>query len=420
MKYEFLKLLKNKIVLLCILISLVISVYIGVRRADNIVDNDTDVTQYTGELTQEKNDNIEHEYMVARSNYEVSKNRVGEYNQEDILKYATITKDDVDKMSESDKKKYADAIYKWSNVYGNVENCKKSIEFRETVKKNSLMLAETGDTYTRNVNEKAHKMYSGKVKYEVFGSNVAINMINDWIDVNYADYINIICIIIMVCLIFLIEHSSNTYSMIFTSYNGRFKTYFNKSIIVIIISTLLAIITTVINIVPYVGKEEFMQVFKADIQNFAEYIYSPFDLKLYQIALLMIVLRVLAYISIAAVLTFITTFFKKSIVPFGAGTLLFCGEFAMYSKLVDKINLMKGSGTGISSVSDKYKLYRMYTPFGFLRNGIKYFATYEPNNILDKPVLTITIAICVHLVYIVAFFVAGYVVYRFRFRRKGV
>ena len=134
----------------------------------------------------------------------------------------------------------------------------------------------------------------------------------------------------------------------------------------------------------------------------------------------MIALRIIAYVSIAAVLTFITTFFKKSIVPFSVGTLLFCGGFAMYSKFVDKMNLMEGSGRGISDLTGKYKLYRMYTPFGFLRNGIKYFSTYEPNNIINKPVMTVTIAVCIHIMYIVVFFVAGYLVYRFRFRKKGV
>ena len=283
-----------------------------------------------------------------------------------------------------------------------------------------MLLAESGDIYTKSVNELAYKKYSKKVKYEVFGSTLETNLMNGWTYINYSDYINIVCVIIVVCLIFLMEHSRNTYSMIFSSYNGRLKTYINKSIVITIISILLAVLTTIIGIIPYMGKRGFMQVMNADIQNFSEFIYSPYSLKLYQVILIMIALRIIAYVSIAAVLTFITTFFKKSIVPFSVGTLLFCGGFAMYSKFVDKMNLMEGSGRGISDLTGKYKLYRMYTPFGFLRNGIKYFSTYEPNNIINKPVMTVTIAVCIHIMYIVVFFVAGYLVYRFRFRKKGV
>lgn len=421
MKYEFLKLMKNKIVLLCILFSFGISIYTGFKTAGNYDENkDIDYKTYTGEVTRQRSDDIENEYKVVMSNYAIAKNRVSAYEKDEVSKYATITEEDVESMSNNEKQKYSDEMYVWSIIYGNLENRIKSKEFRENVKKNSMLLAESVDIYTKSVNELAYKKYSKKVKYEVFGSTLETNLINGWTYINYSDYINIVCVIIVVCLIFLMEHSRNTYSMIFSSYNGRLKTYINKSIVITIISILLAVLTTIIGIIPYMGKRGFMQVMNADIQNFSEFIYSPYSLKLYQVILIMIALRIIAYVSIAAVLTFITTFFKKSIVPFSVGTLLFCGGFAMYSKFVDKMNLMEGSGRGISDLTGKYKLYRMYTPFGFLRNGIKYFSTYEPNNIINKPVMTVTIAVCIHIMYIVVFFVAGYLVYRFRFRKKGV
>lgn len=421
MKYELLKLIKNKIVILCILISVSISLYFAYKSNENVGSNgNTGVKHYTGEFTQEKYDNINNEYMVARSNYEVVSDRVKEYNEDEVKKYATISKEEAALLSEDEINKYKQNFYLWTSIRDNADNCIKAQEYREKVVKNSINLLETGDEYTKNINKKAYEIYSKKVDYKIFSTDLFSAMSSELFTVNYADYINIVCIIIMVCLIFLIEHSSNTYSMIYSSYRGRLRTYINKSMVVSIISIMLAVVTTLIEFIPYVGKDGFMEIWNSDIQNNGYYNYSPYSYKFYQIVLWLFLLRILAYLAIVAIMTFITTIFKKSIVPFSTGALIFCGGFAMYSRLVDKINLMEISGASLLKVADKYKFYRMYTPFGLLRNAIKYFAVYEPNNICNKPVTTVTIAVCIHITYIIVFFLSGYVVYRFRFRKKGV
>lgn len=59
MKYEFLKLMKNKIVLLCIFFSFGISIYTGFKTAGNYDENkDIDYKTYTGEVTRQRSDDI--------------------------------------------------------------------------------------------------------------------------------------------------------------------------------------------------------------------------------------------------------------------------------------------------------------------------------------------------------------------------
>ena len=142
-----------------------ISIYTGFKTAGNYDENkDIDYKTYTGEVTRQRSDDIENEYKVVMSNYAIAKNRVSAYEKDEVSKYATITEEDVESMSNNEKQKYSDEMYVWSIIYGNLENRIKSKEFRENVKKNSMLLAESGDIYTKSVNELAYKKYSKKVK----------------------------------------------------------------------------------------------------------------------------------------------------------------------------------------------------------------------------------------------------------------
>lgn len=432
LKFEILKLLGNKIILICIIVSILLSIYYADKTSDS---KNGKFSDYEGTYTQDLYNKIENEYTLAKTKYELVKNKhtgvnqsginQNEVQQNEVQQNSNLlegfSSEDIKNMSADKKKQITNNFYEWSNLMGKANLCKNVIDYRSKVVKVGERLKTSSDEYTSAVNKKIVEMYSQKVNFVIRHENISDNIVdNKWKFVEYSDYINIIAIIINVCGIFIIEHNCNTYSMIYSSFKSRKELYMKKVAVAVLISFVLAITTTVLQIIFLVKNDSFSDVMGYDIQNVSYFQHSPYDIKMYQLWIIIGLLRFLGYLTIVMIVTFITTFFKKSIVPFSIGTVMFCGGFALFSRLLDKMNRMIAATNPLDSVQDKYDFYTKYTPLGLIRDGIGYFSEYKPNNIFDKPISNLTISIVTNLTYCTIFMISGYVVYVYRFRKSGI
>lgn len=196
--------------------------------------------------------------------------------------------------------------------------------------------------------------------------------------------------------------------------------YINKTVVVLILTVVMAILTSLIQIAAFTSNKDFSSIMRLDIQNINYFKFSPYDLKLYHMWLIIMGLRVLGYVTIASFMIMLTMWFKKIIIPFSAGTIIFCGGFTVFSKTIQRITLITLNGRSSETIENRCSLFRKYTPFGIIRKGMEYFSEYEPNDIFNIPVSNIQIAIIVNILFSVIFIVAGYFTYIYRFRKKGI
>ena len=430
MKYELYKLWKNKIIWICIIVSMVLTLYMSGGWFDTYRNEFPDklsdetlreISAYKGKFTEEKYRELKEVYDVYEAEFMLIHkiNKGGSVSKEECMAEG-VSWEKINSMTEEERLQAEDDFwYGWSEVWSETLWCNNSNVYRENVSKIAERLSKSPDKYTARLNTKIAEMYSKPVNYRVKDS-IAKDMIENWKWVEYADYINIICIIIMISAVFLVEHRSNTFGMIYSSCKGRRRVYFNKAAVVVLISMFLGLMTSFLQVIMAVRLDLFGDTLMLDVQNVEVFCNSPYCINFLKLWIFIGLLRILGYAAVAAFMIFVTQFFKKNILPFCTGVLICCGGYGVISDMLDKIKKLEMVGRTTVDLRGNYNLVRKFTPFGLIRDGISYFTDYEPNNVFGMPVSTLSIAIAVNVVYIILFIACGYAVYKYRFRRKGI
>jgi hypothetical protein len=331
---------------------------------------------------------------------------------------AGLSEEDIAKLSDEEKNNIINDFTYWNWLFSAAKNCRETLMYRNDVINNATRLKESDIAYISRTNKKILEKYSGKLSLTVTNENVTTNIIDNWKRQQYSDYINIVLIILVVCLLFLVEHHSNTFNMIYSSYKGRGKTYMNKIGVILVFDIVMAVMTTfLMNIFCFLYKDCGTSV-KQYIQNKAYFSHSPYNLRIYQMWIVIGVFRILGYITLSLIFVFFAMFFKKSIIPFISGVVVGVCGYAIFDKIIIRMNLLQQQEYSIENILKKYNNIRMFTPYALIRDAVSYFVEYEPNNIAGYPISTVTVAIIINITYCIVFMSLGYLVYIKRFRKK--
>lgn len=421
MKYEGYKILKNKLLLIGIILSCALTIYYSsLDRKSVQYENDSlyEYDRFSEKYSEELYNELQAKHELTAVRYELTRERRNRPVTEEMYEQAGFTKEQVENFTEEEKQEIFDEFEYYLKLSGRANTCYNSIEYRDRVLKNARRLQNMSNRYQSRVNKKLLQMYAGDIDYVVSNEWISQEAAGRFDSAEYADYVNIVLILMVVCIEFLIEHRNHTYQMIYSSAGGRGKTYRRKVAVVVAFTVFLSIVTTLLMNLLVWTDERGAEVLKMDIQNI--YKYSPYRLKFGQLIFMIGLLRTLGYLVLALFFVMIVTMFHKSIVPFIVGIGAGCGGYAVFDKLMTKMRMMEMNNRSIRGLFKRYTFIRKYTPFALIRDGISYLRKYEPNNVMNYPVTTVTIAVVVNILYLVLFFVAGYEIYLKRFRKRGV
>lgn len=426
MAFELKKMINNKLILGMIVLSVIITLYFSYENFRYIRHNIFNVKEEDGygkynktyseellnELT-EKADKANLKYMLVFDKY------MGYVDLEEIYEKAGITKEEIETLSDEEREKIKNDAFYYMTLFNQAATCSESIKYRENVVINAKRLSNSKNAYISKVNKKIQHLYSKKINYTVSNEKITYFMINNMTIAQYSDYINIVLLLLAVCIVFLVEHRSNTFPMLYSSYWGRGRTYFNKMAVLTLLAVFMGSITSILTVIFGMDYGRFGEAMQKSVQCQQQFVASPYPLKVYQFLILTGILRIIGYVELTFLFSFIVVFFKKSIIPFIAGVLIGCGGYAMLDKICMKIKLLSMEGRSTGAVNGQYEFLRKFTPFAYIRDGIGYFTKYEPNNIMDIPVSTLTLSLVANLIWMIVFVFGGYVAYIQFFRKKG-
>lgn len=390
MKYEWKKVIQNKIIILTVLISCIYTLWFTFSslsaRQSGIQETDTVYQQCLGEYSVEK------EQLILQ--------KLGELQKQ---------------MSNgTDSGELPGWYLKYSALYSQIEGYHAANTFRETVLKNAARLQKSGDPYIARVNGRIITEFEDVIEdFYILDEPVAIDCAGVQGHLIWADIVNLLVLILAASSIYITEHHSQTYAMVYTSRDGRRRTYFRKLLCVLEFAAILGILTGLCAAFPallsadageWMVKLRMMQTFSA----------SPGDLNLMQYILCVTGMRILGYMVMGAFFVLLAVCFKNIIAPMvletvlGIGGLWCYGQFAAYADIV----MFHGQ-------NQIYKLLRTVTCFGLITDGESFFRQYEPINILNIPCSRLAVCMVLQIFVFFVTAIVGYYVYIHRFRRGG-
>lgn len=394
MKFELNKLLSNRILLLGLVISCIYTIYysytcyIERRQYGEDVMMDEIYEKCLGDYSNEKSELITKQMEEAMFNMET--------NPEDT--------------------NLLNIFQAYQDLYSKANICEQMYTYRSTVVKNAARLKKSEDAYIARLNAKIEKMYSKSPKIKITDGTKAKDITDILTVTDNIDMINIILLVIAACTLFIIEHKNNTYSLVYSSYGGRKKTYLRKVACMIGFAVFLSIITS-ISLVLLTFTYGKMEEWKQAVQGLEMFMYSPYNLNVAGLLLVVTLLRAFGYITLIMIFTVISIGFKSNIIPLLTGTLLGVGGFGISAYFSD--NSVKQAGT-ILKQQKLYMLFRKYTPYALIGDGEGYLVKYEPVNILGYPFSVISIGVVVNIAIIIVTLIVGYQLYLKRYRKCGV
>lgn len=394
MKYELKKLFTSRILLIGLLISCLFSVYESYRyciaRYANHKTTELELyleKTYKGEYTVQKAEELKNLSMEATKNWKA------DYENDELRQISGI----------------------YSSVYGWVNLHDELLVNRRNIVKNAKRLQKSPVPYTAKVNKKIEKLYSKNPEIMILPGRKCedIGGLLEWSE--RVDCINLLLLVVAACVIFLMEHRKNTYPLIYSSYQGRGRTYLRKMGCLILFAILLSILTTIC-LVSMTATYGSMESWLQDIQHIQILTESPYVWNVLQLTMVITALRALGYITLVCVFAMVSMGFKTSVLPLvintliGIGGVFLCTYYA--ANYFDSAIILNRAKI--------YLILQMFTPFTLFCDGMGYISEYHPVNLFGTPVAISTMCIISNISIILLVMVIGYVIYVKRYRRSGI
>lgn len=396
MVYEIRKVLCNKI----IAVSVIVAFCYGI------------VTSYYGYISGKMGGNDVD--MAYESEYEVCK---GKYTEEKYNHLAELVSEKESYYSENTDDKDAFLVFqKYQYLFSRASLYHQVNEYREKVKSNAKRLAETEQGYYARLNKKLAKIYNKKTDFNIHEGTIGKDITDMFIVSESIDMVYIALLIIFSCGIFLVEHRNGTYAMVYSSYNGRGYTYIRKMSVSLVFAVLVSVLQTISMVGLTLIKGGLFE-WKDSIQSVELFMYSPYNLNIFEMVVVITLLRALAYMVLISIFTVISLFFQRNLFPLAINILIGLGMFGLCYLYSGSFLSYSGS---IIHQGWFYPYLRQYSPYVLIGDGVGYLKKYEALDILGYPVSAVNITILVNIIVLAVCIAVGYILYLKRFRKRGV
>lgn len=355
---------------------------------------------------------MENKRYVDMSQDSTYQSCLGEFSQEKLNVLQNYIESHWGIMEINGESKEKNIYNKYSDLHQKAKNILYVTEYRKKVSESAKRLSSKENGYYKRMNQKIQKMYEKDVALSIKEGTALNDLTGLFVVSAPIDVMSVILLILISFYIFLIEHKSGTYELVFSSRSGRKKTYFTKTLVAFLLSFLISLMQSVSETILVLFSCEPGELFEP-VQSVERFAKSPYSINLLELIIIITLIRTVGFMVLESLFLFVSLFFKKSIIPFAIDAFLGLGLYWC---------VYWGSGTYVT-YSGKliremvyYPITRYVTPIELIRYGQGYLWSFNTVNIFGFPVMEITVVLSTNIFILIMFVALGYNVYLKRWR----
>ena len=248
------------------------------------------------------------------------------------------------------------------------------------------------DTYLIAANEKAIELYNRRVDLRFESTGISPDIHYAIFNYSMWEYVMIALCVLMTVRLFSCEYSSGAYRCVNTSKKTVQSLFFKKYLTVVTVTVGVLTVQAIFELA--MGALVFgLKNLSLAIQQIQMYEYCPYAMSIAQFYLFKFLLKVLAYVTIISLCTFVTALVKRPLIsniillPISAGGLL--ANMVLFVKIdnAEKFSL---------SVLSAYDRLRIFLPQSLL-NFKEYIKKFDCFSLFGHPVSRLSACVCISL-----------------------
>ncbi len=392
MKYEFKKIIKCKVIWIIYVITIVLSLYNSLTNTHNDIEGAKEQKIiYDKYMHLPQGDDIK---AMLEADY-------SEYLNDKATKPLTNGID----INES---VYLELINK-VNYFDDVK------EYRNNVVNASEYLMKYSDNYISRLNAKLYHQYNKDLSFYLFEDKYLQRAI--LLQTSYLSVIMLLGICTIAIYAFYIDRKNNITILMYTSKNGRTKTYINKLKTIFALIIILQIITSIISLIPQFVLGDLNDFFQP-IQSSEQFMYSPYNMNYLELLLIVVLMNITACLIISTIAIISIIAIKNVIVPLIISLIISASLFMSYMLVVSHTSISYGAQlTALHSDFWLFNLCKKYSIIFYLFNSSVYFEFSEQVNILNFPISRLVMTMGLNFIILVIMIIVGLKLYTKKPRR---
>ena len=258
--------------------------------------------------------------------------------------------------------------------------------------KADIILEIRDGKYLIAANEKAIELYNRRVDLKLESTGISPDIRYSIFNYSMWEYVMIALCVLMTVRLFSCEYSTGAYRTVNTSKKTVQSLFFKKYFAVVSVAVGVLIVQAIFELV--MGACVFgLKNLSLPIQQIQMYEYCPYAMSIAQFYLFKFLLKVLAYVTIISLCTFVTALVKRPLIsniillPISAGGLL--ANMVLFVKIdnAEKFSL---------SVLSAYDRLRIILPQSLL-NFKEYIKKFDCFSLFGHPVSRLSACVCISL-----------------------
>lgn len=395
MRYELIKVLGNRIIIIAIVLATLFS---GLYSYNVYIKGKLDENNMT---------------YASKTKYKSYQGSYSDEKYEDL--FEKVTQLEL-KYEQNEDKQLFEEMFEFHLLFSRAQNCKNVIEYRQTVRDNAKRLMESEDGYYYKLNKLIYDKY--KITPDLYiETGTTLNDIATMFNVSeILDVAFVFILVLIACNIFLIEHSSGTFYMIKATCKGWKQVYIKKILCMICLTTIITSlqVTSMVFLTSIKGNANEWKDLILQCEYFEN---SPYNFSVIELVLVVFLLKLIGYLTLISSFVCISLFFKKNMIPLILCIVIGEGGQVLNYIMCGKYFVLAG---GKSTPMEKYILLKKYSVFPSINEPVEYLNKFETTNIVGTPVSVLVINIISSLFFTMLFITLGYQIYKYNFRKAGV
>ena len=385
MKYEFKKLFSSKLMWLVLILTFGYMAFLPLREVWGDAANNRETNKaYEAALA----DAVQNELTIndlTDMQGDILKNGLGENSQSYRGRYSKYAVGDLYAISKT--------IDLMSYVRTGFEQDRRELVKGMLYQNNTEKQKSDPDTYLIAANEKAISLYNRRVDLRFESTGISPDIHYAIFNYSMWEYVMIALCVLMTVRLFSCEYSTGAYRTVNTSKKTVQSLFFKKYFAVVSVAVGVLIVQAIFELV--MGACVFgLKNLSLPIQQIQMYEYCPYAMSMAQFYLFKFLLKVLAYVTIISLCSFVTTLVKRPLIsniillPISAGGLL--ANMVLFVKIdnAEKFSL---------SVLSAYDRLRIFLPQSLL-NFKEYIKKFDCFSLFGHPVSRLSACIFISLV----------------------
>ncbi len=395
MKYEFKKLFSSKLMWLVLILTFGYMAFLPLREVWGDAANNRETNKaYEAALADAVQNGLTINDLTDMQG-EIFKNGLGEHAQSYSGRYSEYAVGDLYAISKT--------IDLMSYVQTRFEQDRRELVKGMLYQNNTEKQKADPDTYLIAANEKAIELYNRRVDLKLESTGISPDIRYSIFNYSMWEYVMIALCVLMTVRLFSCEYSTGAYRTVNTSKKTVQSLFFKKYIAVVSVAVGVLTVQAIFELV--MGACVFgLKNLSLPIQQIQMYEYCPYAMSIAQFYLFKFLLKVLAYVTIISLCTFVTALVKRPLVsniillPISAGGLL--ANMVLFIKL-------DNSEKASTAVLAAYDRLRIFLPQSLL-NFKEYIKKFDCFSLFGHPVSRLSASIFISLAVSLLCVIFGY------------